>query len=63
MEHIECLPATLREAVCAFESDEFIQGVLGKHISENYISAKKAEWDSYRTQVTGWELEQYLYKI
>jgi glutamine synthetase len=24
------------------------------------VSAKRAEWDEYRTQVTGWELDRYL---
>ena len=26
----------------------------------DYIAAKRAEWDEYRTQVTGWELDRYL---
>ena len=26
----------------------------------HYVSAKRAEWDEYRTQVTQWELDRYL---
>ena len=27
---------------------------------EKLIANKKMEWDSYRTQVTDWELDNYL---
>ncbi|MDO4343841.1 MAG: type I glutamate--ammonia ligase [Eubacteriales bacterium] len=57
------LPDNLLEAVVQMEHDEFICGVLGEHISKNYCKAKKAEWRQYSTNVTAWELEQYLYRI
>lgn len=60
---IEALPADLGAAIEAFEQDTFIQEVLGEHISEKYIEAKKAEWANYRSQVTEWEISEYLYKI
>ncbi|MBH1940522.1 type I glutamate--ammonia ligase [Mobilitalea sibirica] len=56
------LPASLEEAVTALEKNDFIKNVLGEHISRKYIEAKKAEWDNYRTQVTQWEIDQYLYR-
>lgn len=62
-EGIEALPATLDEAIDELEKDEYILNVLGTHISRNYIAAKRAEWDAYTSQVTDWEIEQYLYKI
>lgn len=62
-EGIEALPATLNEAIDELEKDEFILGVLGEHISHNYIQAKRAEWSAYTSQVTDWEIDQYLYKI
>lgn len=62
-EGIEALPATLSEAINELEKDEFILGVLGEHISRNYIQAKRAEWSAYTSQVTDWEIDQYLYKI
>ena len=33
------------------------------NISEKYIAAKKAEWQKYRSQVTEWEINEYLYKF
>lgn len=62
-EGIEALPATLSEAVDELEKDEYILGVLGEHISRNYIHAKRTEWAEYTSQVTEWEIDQYLYKI
>lgn len=57
---IEAIPGTLIEAVGELEKDEFIQETLGRHVSEKYIEAKKAEWADYRSQVTDWEINQYL---
>lgn len=60
---IESLPGTLLEAVNELEQDTFIQDVLGSHVAEKYIQAKKEEWHRYRSQVTDWEIQEYLYKI
>ena len=60
---IESLPADLGEAIHEFEADTYIQEILGTHITEKYMEAKKAEWADYRSQVTQWEIENYLYKI
>ena len=60
---IELLPTSLKEAVEEFEKDEFVQGVLGTHASQKYLDAKRAEWIQYTTQVTSWEIDEYLYKI
>lgn len=60
---IEHLPENLCDAIEKFEEDEFVKDVLGKHISSNYINAKKKEWQQYRTQVTEWEIEEYLHKF
>lgn len=57
---IEAIPGTLIEAVNELEQDKFIQSVLGEHISEKYIEAKKNEWAAYRSQVTEWEINAYL---
>lgn len=57
---IESLPVALNESIEELRKDEFIQKVLGSHISEKYIEAKVKEWDSYRNQVSKWELDEYL---
>ncbi len=59
---ISCLPETLGEAIEEFENDSFLREVLGKHIYTKYLTAKKEEWDQFRSQVTDWEIQQYLYK-
>jgi glutamine synthetase len=60
---VQRLPANLCEAVDELDSSEFIKNVLGDHISNKYVEAKRVEWEDYRTQVTQWELDQYLYRI
>ena len=57
---IASLPSSLKEAVKALEANEVIKDSLGEHIVNEFTTAKKIEWDRYRTQVTEWELESYL---
>ena len=57
---IEEIPGTLMEAVHYMEEDGFIRDVLGEHVFEKYIAAKKEEWNRYRCQVTDWERNEYL---
>ncbi len=60
---IEQLPATLGEAVEALKEDGYLCRALGCRFSEKYAEAKRAEWREYCRQVTGWEIDNYLYKI
>ncbi|MDF2538589.1 MAG: glutamine synthetase, type [Herbinix sp.] len=62
-EGIRSLPANLNDAVKALENSTFMNDILGDHIYSKYIQAKKSEWDIYRTQITQWELDQYLYRV
>jgi len=62
-EGIELLPDNLYEALKVFMEDEFIVDVIGKQTSEKFYRAKKEEWIDYCSQVSNWELQQYLYKI
>jgi glutamine synthetase len=57
---IKELPGTLGEAIGELERDTVIRDALGDHVFSHYIEAKRAEWDEYRTQVSGWEVERYL---
>lgn len=59
---VEKLPRNLGEAIEEMEKDEFILKLLGPHISERYLHAKKKEWAAYCTFVTEWEKNEYLYK-
>lgn len=60
---IEPLPQNLHQAIEEMERDAFIKGVLGDFITDKYLSVKRMEWEKYNTQVTPWEIEEYLYKI
>ena len=37
--------------------------ILGEHIFNMYLNAKTKELQSYQSQVTDWEINEYLYKI
>ena len=57
---IDDLPGTLNEAIEYLKQDETVQSALGSHILDNFIEAKRFEWAAYRSQVSQWELDQYL---
>ena len=61
--HIEKLPSTLGEALEEMRKSEFIHQVLGDHIYNTYLAEKEKEWKNYISQVSEWEIEQYLHKI
>ncbi|AFC99141.1 glutamine synthetase, type I [Methanocella conradii HZ254] len=58
--NIKSLPSNLNEALDELEADEVIRSALGEHIYENYMKAKRIEYDEYRVQVHRWEIEKYL---
>ena len=57
---IESLPANIMEAVAELDKDEVIKDALGEHTVAKFKEAKHKEWESYKIQVTPWEVEQYL---
>ena len=57
---IESLPGSLIEAINYLERSPVAKDALGEHIYNEFITAKKIEWDSFRTDVTPWELNRYL---
>lgn len=58
--NIDNMPASLLEALEAFEANPISRATLGDHIFEKYVGYKKKEWDRFRTAVTDWELDNYL---
>ena len=60
---IERLPENLYEAISYMKEDKFIEDILGKHIFNKYVEAKLKEWNAYRTQITQWEIDEYLSKF
>jgi glutamine synthetase len=57
---IVSLPETLGEAIDALAESDLARKALGPHIFDRYIELKRKEWDDYRVQLTGWELDRYL---
>ena len=60
---IEAIPSNLSKACHYFEDDAFMKEILGEHVHEKYLKAKRDEWNCFREQVTAWEIDEYLYKI
>ncbi|MFA6988804.1 MAG: type I glutamate--ammonia ligase [Candidatus Gastranaerophilaceae bacterium] len=57
---ISSLPGSLAESVELLEKSNIARAALGDHIFGEFISAKRHEWDSFRTYVSAWELDKYL---
>ncbi len=59
---IESLPGSLLEAIDLMEKSQVAKDALGEHIFNEFLSAKRKEWDNFRTCVTPWEVDNYLEK-
>jgi glutamine synthetase len=59
---IDDLPHNLDEACNELEKNNVVTGALGEHITTQYLAAKRLEWQEYITQVSPWELDNYLEK-
>ncbi len=57
---LDMLPGSLGEALEEMKKDTLVRDALGNHVFERFIEAKTIEWNEYRTQVSGWELNRYL---
>jgi glutamine synthetase len=57
---VQMLPATLDEAVDAFEADPLSRQVFGDGLWRSWIQYKRAEWRSYIDHVSDWEIKRYL---
>ncbi|MDR2903093.1 MAG: type I glutamate--ammonia ligase [Clostridiales bacterium] len=58
--NIESLPKNLDEAVNALLKDELVKNALGAHVTDNYVKAKRIEWDKYTNYVHPWEINRYI---
>ena len=59
---IDNLPENLMEAGIELANDDYLKKTLGPHITRVYLDNIKKEWKDYSTQLTDWEIKQYLYK-
>lgn len=59
-QRIDALPGSLADALEQLDKSLVARAALGDHIFSEFVSAKKKEWDSFRTYVSGWEIDRYL---
>lgn len=59
---IENIPQNLARAIRAMKNDNIVRETLGNHAFEKYVAYKESEWKCYRSQITKWEIESYLYR-
>jgi glutamine synthetase len=57
---IQSLPGNLLEALRITEESELVHNALGDSVFKSFVENKKIDWERYRTQVTDYEVAQYL---
>ncbi|PIZ98463.1 type I glutamate--ammonia ligase [Candidatus Micrarchaeota archaeon CG_4_10_14_0_2_um_filter_49_7] len=57
---IKTLPGSLDEAMAELKKDKVIQEALGEHVLAKLLESEKEQYDSYRLQVSKWEIDRYL---
>jgi glutamine synthetase len=57
---IQALPGSLADALIAMEGSSLVRETLGEHVFEWFLRNKRAEWSSYKTHVSQFELDRYL---
>ncbi|MDE5414626.1 type I glutamate--ammonia ligase [Alkalihalobacterium chitinilyticum] len=60
---ISNLPTSLEAAVDALEEGKIGRETLGDHVFGEFVDLKRAEYDSFRTAVHGWEIDNYHAKF
>ncbi len=54
------LPRSLDEALNLMERSDLVAETLGEHVFDYFLKNKRAEFEEYRRQVSGWELQKFL---
>lgn len=57
---IQTLPDSFDDAIELCQASPFVRGTLGEPIFQSFIENKKIEWARYRSQVTDYEIREYL---
>jgi glutamine synthetase len=57
---IDRLPNSLAHSCNLMEESDLMRETLGEHVFRTLLANKRLEYDNYRTQVTDYELNQYL---
>lgn len=54
------LPGSLGEALRVMENSELAAETLGEHVFDYFMRNKRAEFETYRAQVSPWELQRHI---
>lgn len=54
------LPSSLHDALRLMEDSELLPEILGEQVYDHFLRNKHEEWESYRLQVTPFEINRYL---
>jgi glutamine synthetase len=57
---IAILPSNLGEAIAGMENDPFIRESLGAKIYDQYLAARRSEWDAYSRVISAWEIDAFI---
>ncbi|MEB3233273.1 MAG: type III glutamate--ammonia ligase [Leptolyngbyaceae bacterium] len=58
--HLETLPGNLYEALRSLRQDSLLMNTLGELGANVFFEFKEHEWNTFCSQVTDWELQQYI---
>ncbi len=62
-QNAKTLPEDLKEAVMELEKDDVVIKALGEEFVKVYTKVKRDEWRSFVSEVTQWEIDNYLTRI
>ena len=57
---IKTLPGSLFEAISLAEDSDILRLALGDRVMDTLLTNKRIEWERYRSQVTDYEIKEYL---
>jgi glutamine synthetase len=57
---VECLPDSLYAAIEVTSESGLVRKTFGETLFNKFIENKRIEWNSYRIQVTQYEIAKYL---
>ncbi|MDA4136473.1 MAG: glutamine synthetase family protein [Thaumarchaeota archaeon] len=57
---IATLPSDLGEAIAGMEKDPFVRKSLGAALCDQYLAARKSEWDAYCRVISSWEIDAFI---
>jgi glutamine synthetase len=60
---VERMPRTLAAALDAFAQDDLAKATFGEALHETFLAYKRAEWEEFCLEVTGWERDKYLHLL